>query len=189
MAWNKSFQTPIGQSCRDFDERVRTQGICIPTYPHPAQDISIDKLNPGARVALRNDSYTLHLVLPTKVDPLVSLMKVEKVGRSAPTGDGKAVRVRKRGKTGLCSFVKEYGFAIGMALGSAEWLSFHRAGLPSVHGGSLTGGRVAPCPGQVRERSRSMMLGVVGSHELCGLSRARGLVARRSNAGFCGSLL
>ncbi|GFR46141.1 hypothetical protein Agub_g7667 [Astrephomene gubernaculifera] len=43
------------------------------------KDISIDKLNPGARVALRNDSYTLHLVLPTKVDPLVSLMKVEKV--------------------------------------------------------------------------------------------------------------
>lgn len=33
----------------------------------------------GARVALRNDSYTLHLLLPTKVDPLVSLMKVEKV--------------------------------------------------------------------------------------------------------------
>ena len=30
-------------------------------------------------MALRNDSYTLHLLLPTKVDPLVSLMKVEKV--------------------------------------------------------------------------------------------------------------
>jgi ATP-dependent 26S proteasome regulatory subunit len=27
-------------------------------------------------VALRNDSYTLHKILPTKVDPLVSLMKV-----------------------------------------------------------------------------------------------------------------
>jgi 26S proteasome regulatory subunit T6 len=34
---------------------------------------------PGSRVALRNDSYTLHRVLPSKVDPLVSLMKVEKV--------------------------------------------------------------------------------------------------------------
>ena len=33
----------------------------------------------GARVALRNDSYTLHVLLPSKVDPLVSLMKVEKV--------------------------------------------------------------------------------------------------------------
>jgi hypothetical protein len=30
-------------------------------------------------VALRNDSYQLHVCLPTKVDPLVSLMKVEKV--------------------------------------------------------------------------------------------------------------
>ncbi len=30
-------------------------------------------------MALRNDSYALHLLLPTKVDPLVSLMKVEKV--------------------------------------------------------------------------------------------------------------
>lgn len=31
------------------------------------------------RVALRNDSYTLHKILPNKVDPLVSLMMVEKV--------------------------------------------------------------------------------------------------------------
>lgn len=43
------------------------------------KDIDISKLTTGARVALRNDSYTLHLLLPTKVDPLVSLMKVEKV--------------------------------------------------------------------------------------------------------------
>jgi hypothetical protein len=31
------------------------------------------------RVALRSDSYTLHKILPNKVDPLVSLMMVEKV--------------------------------------------------------------------------------------------------------------
>lgn len=43
------------------------------------KDIDIAKVATGARVALRNDSYTLHLLLPTKVDPLVSLMKVEKV--------------------------------------------------------------------------------------------------------------
>jgi hypothetical protein len=41
--------------------------------------IDIGKLAPGARVALRSDSYALHILLPTKVDPLVSLMKVEKV--------------------------------------------------------------------------------------------------------------
>eukprot|EP00884_Botryococcus_braunii_P005198 jgi/Botrbrau1/1467/Bobra.178_3s0024.1 len=43
------------------------------------KDIDIAQVTTGARVALRNDSYTLHLLLPTKVDPLVSLMKVEKV--------------------------------------------------------------------------------------------------------------
>lgn len=41
--------------------------------------INIESLKPSMRVALRNDSYQLHFVLPTKVDPLISLMKVEKV--------------------------------------------------------------------------------------------------------------
>merc|ERR1711966_188249 len=41
--------------------------------------IDIHELKPNTRVALRNDSYTLHKILPTKVDPLVSLMKVEAV--------------------------------------------------------------------------------------------------------------
>jgi 26S proteasome regulatory subunit T6 len=44
--------------------------------------IDVGKLAPGARVALRSDSYALHILLPTKVDPLVSLMKVEKVPES-----------------------------------------------------------------------------------------------------------
>mmetsp|Transcript_41039 Transcript_41039/g.49324 ORF Transcript_41039/g.49324 Transcript_41039/m.49324 type:complete len:412 (-) Transcript_41039:157-1392(-) len=43
------------------------------------QGIDINLLKPNTRVALRNDSYTLHKILPTKVDPLVSLMKVEAV--------------------------------------------------------------------------------------------------------------
>jgi 26S proteasome regulatory subunit T6 len=42
-------------------------------------DIDISTLTPTVRVALRNDSYQLHKVLPNKVDPLVSLMMVEKV--------------------------------------------------------------------------------------------------------------
>ena len=41
--------------------------------------IDITDLKPNTRVALRNDSYQLHRILPTKVDPLVSLMKVEAV--------------------------------------------------------------------------------------------------------------
>ena len=43
------------------------------------KSIDIDKLPVGTRVALRSDSYALHKILPTKVDPLVSLMRVEKV--------------------------------------------------------------------------------------------------------------
>ncbi|KAI8911478.1 26S protease subunit [Gorgonomyces haynaldii] len=41
--------------------------------------IDIGTLTPTLRVALKNDSYQLHKILPNKVDPLVSLMMVEKV--------------------------------------------------------------------------------------------------------------
>lgn len=41
--------------------------------------IDVTKLNTGTRVALKNDSYQLFKILPTQVDPLVNLMKVEKV--------------------------------------------------------------------------------------------------------------
>jgi 26S proteasome regulatory subunit T6 len=43
------------------------------------KNIDIAKLTPSTRVALRDGSYTLHVILPSKVDPLVNLMKVEKV--------------------------------------------------------------------------------------------------------------
>lgn len=42
-------------------------------------EIDINKLTPSLRVALRSDSYVIHKILPNKVDPLVSLMMVEKV--------------------------------------------------------------------------------------------------------------
>lgn len=41
--------------------------------------VDTDKLTPNTRVALKSDSYLLHKILPSKVDPLVNLMKVEKV--------------------------------------------------------------------------------------------------------------
>merc|ERR1712188_333915 len=44
-----------------------------------AKDIKMEDVKSNARVALTNDSYALHKILPSKVDPLVSLMKVEKV--------------------------------------------------------------------------------------------------------------
>jgi len=43
------------------------------------KSIDIKSVTPSTRVALRNDSYTLHKILPNKIDPLVSLMRVEKV--------------------------------------------------------------------------------------------------------------
>ena len=41
--------------------------------------VDASKLTPNTRVVLKSDSYEVHRILPTKVDPLVSLMKVEKV--------------------------------------------------------------------------------------------------------------
>merc|ERR1712019_204317 len=41
-------------------------------------ELKIEDCIPGARVALRADSYLLHKILPNKVDPLVQLMRVEK---------------------------------------------------------------------------------------------------------------
>jgi len=43
------------------------------------EDIDISKLKPGTRVALRSSSLQIHKILPTLVDPLVSLMRVEAV--------------------------------------------------------------------------------------------------------------
>ena len=39
------------------------------------KNIDINDVTPNCRVALRNDSYTLHKILPNKVDPLVWLLK------------------------------------------------------------------------------------------------------------------
>merc|ERR1712048_427585 len=43
------------------------------------KELKIEDCTTGTRVALRSDSYTLHKILPNKIDPLVSLMMVEKV--------------------------------------------------------------------------------------------------------------
>ncbi|KAJ1759322.1 26S proteasome regulatory subunit 8, partial [Coemansia sp. RSA 2167] len=44
-----------------------------------ADDIDISKLTPSTRVALQVETYKLMKILPNKIDPLVSLMMVEKV--------------------------------------------------------------------------------------------------------------
>eukprot|EP00163_Fabomonas_tropica_P007066 TRINITY_DN166_c0_g2_i2.p1 TRINITY_DN166_c0_g2~~TRINITY_DN166_c0_g2_i2.p1 ORF type:complete len:394 (+),score=104.63 TRINITY_DN166_c0_g2_i2:246-1427(+) len=69
-------------------EVVKVMGkkkLLVKVHPEGKYVVDIDKeidittISANDRVALRNDSYTLHKVLPTKVDPLVSLMRVEKV--------------------------------------------------------------------------------------------------------------
>ncbi|CAE7281944.1 RPT6A [Symbiodinium sp. KB8] len=42
------------------------------------KDIKIEDCKANTRIALTSDSYVLHKILPSKVDPLVQLMKVEK---------------------------------------------------------------------------------------------------------------
>jgi len=44
-----------------------------------ADSVDVVKLTPGKRVALLSDTYRLERILPSSVDPLVSLMMVEKV--------------------------------------------------------------------------------------------------------------
>jgi len=59
--------------------------VLVKVHPEGKYVVDLDKaidivqVTPTTRVALRNDSYALHKILPNKVDPLVSLMKVEKV--------------------------------------------------------------------------------------------------------------
>jgi len=69
--------------------KALARGSCMMSYPlvQPGSsavvdfspDIPISSLTPNLRVALRSDSYLLHSILPNKIDPLVSLMMVEKV--------------------------------------------------------------------------------------------------------------
>ena len=46
------------------------------------KNVDMTKLTPTTRVALRSNTAMLHAILPSKVDPLVSLMRVEKASGS-----------------------------------------------------------------------------------------------------------
>ena len=74
------------------------------------KSIDINTVKPAARVALRNDSYALHVLLPSKVDPLVSLMKVEKgVLLYGPPGTGKTLLARAVAHHTDCTFIRVSG--------------------------------------------------------------------------------
>ena len=55
---------------------MKFMNIKVTVIPNPIQ---CNVIKPSTRVALKSDSYVLHKILPNKVDPLVSLMMVEKV--------------------------------------------------------------------------------------------------------------
>ncbi|NXD31952.1 PRS8 protein, partial [Spelaeornis formosus] len=77
---------PEGKFVVDVDKNIDINDVSalgLLGVPKPGKDtqppILSPQVTPNCRVALRNDSYTLHKILPNKVDPLVSLMMVEKV--------------------------------------------------------------------------------------------------------------
>ncbi|CAL8106752.1 unnamed protein product [Calicophoron daubneyi] len=71
----------VGEVVKPMDKKK----VLVKVQPEGKFVVDIDKnidmsqLSPNCRVALRNETYTLHKILPSKIDPLVSLMMVEKV--------------------------------------------------------------------------------------------------------------
>ncbi|NXL79026.1 PRS8 protein, partial [Leptocoma aspasia] len=77
---------PEGKFVVDVDKNIDINDVSVlglwgvPRVGRDTQPpVLSPQVTPNCRVALRNDSYTLHKILPNKVDPLVSLMMVEKV--------------------------------------------------------------------------------------------------------------
>jgi len=74
-----------GSSVGEIIKKMGQDKVLVKIHPDGKYIVDIDKeisihdCKPGLRVALKNDSYMLHRILPSKVDPLVSLMRVEKV--------------------------------------------------------------------------------------------------------------
>ncbi|KAH0496245.1 hypothetical protein TgHK011_003616 [Trichoderma gracile] len=64
---------------------MSTKKVLVKVHPEGkyvvdvSDNVEISKLTPGKRVTLLSDSYKLEKMLPSSVDPLVSLMMVEKV--------------------------------------------------------------------------------------------------------------
>merc|ERR1712213_64597 len=65
----------VGEVVKPMDKKK----VLVKVHPEGKFVVDIDKnidinsVTPNCRVALRNDSYTLHKILPNKVDPLVPL--------------------------------------------------------------------------------------------------------------------
>jgi len=74
-----------GSSVGEFIKLLGPNRALIKLHPDGKYVVDVEKqvlekkLESGSIVSLRSDSYTLHFILPNKVDPLLSLMKVENV--------------------------------------------------------------------------------------------------------------
>lgn len=78
----------LAEPSSNVGEVVKVMGkrkVLVKMHPDGKYAVEVDRavdmaaLKPGVRVALKSDSYLLYRILPSKVDPLVSLMMVEKV--------------------------------------------------------------------------------------------------------------
>lgn len=92
----------VGEVVKPMDKKK----VLVKVHPEGKFVVDVDKnidindVTPNCRVALRNESYTLHKILPNKVDPLVSLMMVEKV----PDSTYEMVRFEERGVVAILNY-------------------------------------------------------------------------------------
>ena len=49
---------------------------------HASSSVNENLLKTGCRVALKSDSYLIYKILPQKIDPLISLMRIENIPNS-----------------------------------------------------------------------------------------------------------
>lgn len=78
----QDLSSSVGTVVKRMGQFILVKGNCDSKFLVKIEEgskINPEDLKPGTRVALRSDSYALHRVLSTLVDPIVSLMMVEKV--------------------------------------------------------------------------------------------------------------
>lgn len=120
----------VGEVVKPMDKKK----VLVKVHPEGKFVVDIDKnidindVAPNCRVALRNESYTLHKILPNKVDPLVSLMMVEKVPDSTYEMVGGLDKQIKEIKEVIELPVKhpELFVALGMYIGITQQGLFYR---------------------------------------------------------------
>ena len=89
------FQQEQGSYVGEVVKAMDKKKVLVKVHPEGKFVVDVDKnidigdITPNCRVALRNDSYTLHKILPNKVDPLVNLpyivvLKTEKYPLNSP---------------------------------------------------------------------------------------------------------